>query len=167
MATYTGFVIPAFASTTTTIILPAPTRNRVTQYRPTFGESEVNAGSDTPVFPDLEPSGAAIGGRRLLADHLMRRLTTPRGSIPMLPDYGIDVRDFLSAKMSPDELYSLRSMVENELKEDERISDASVLATFDRQTETITLECTVEAGSGPFVFTTKINALNIDLLMEG
>lgn len=167
MATYTLKLIPGTtAGAITTIVVPAPPKKRLTQYVPRYSAEEISLGSDTPVFPDLEPSGALVSGRRLLADHLLRRITTPRGSIPMLPDYGIDVRELLNDKIDANSLYALRAMIEAELLEDERVSAASVVAEFNRQTETLSFDVTVEIADGPFRFTALITALSIDLLME-
>lgn len=159
------FPFPTVTVVTNTVEIPAPPRVRVTQYQQTLGGDIEDFGTDTPVFPDLDESATLYGGRTILADHLLRRLLTRKGTMPMLPDYGIDIRDSLSDKVTSESLFALKASIENELTEDERVLSASATLDYSLSTETLTIDIAVELETGPFQFSVRLNQLDVQLLL--
>src|SRR5574337_487746 len=91
-------------------------------------------GQDVSTFPDLDPSFSALTGPRVVAEAIARRLSTPRGSLPFYPDYGIDVRDWVNESITRDRLAQFRRALEAEVVKDERVDSADSAIAFNTQT---------------------------------
>lgn len=87
-------------------------------------------GVDLSCVTDLDPVLRTVTGKTLLAQAIVRRLTTPRGMLIDDPNYGLDVREWLSMEMTPIVLARLRAAVRSELEKDERVSSVNVDTTF-------------------------------------
>lgn len=89
-------------------------------------------GSDLSCVGDLDPNARELDGfdRLVLAEALIRRITTTRGSLPGDADYGIDVRSYLNRGTDVNELRNISDRVQLELLKDDRIVRAQVTATF-------------------------------------
>jgi hypothetical protein len=61
-----------------------------------------------------------------LGEALLRRLTTPRGTLPDDRNYGIDVRSFCNLGMSTQDIRDLASKIRSEVTKDDRVDDAAV-----------------------------------------
>jgi hypothetical protein len=53
-------------------------------------------GTDTSTFPGVDETFAPISGGRVVCEAVARRLLTPAGFLAFHPEYGFDVRSFLS-----------------------------------------------------------------------
>jgi hypothetical protein len=53
-------------------------------------------GSDISTVPTLDPSFATLTGPHVLSQALLRRFTTPLGSLVDDPTYGLDIREYLN-----------------------------------------------------------------------
>jgi phage baseplate assembly protein W len=87
-------------------------------------------GSDLSCVTDLDPTGAVVSGRRLLAEAIARRLQTPRGGLIDDPDYGYDVTDFLNDDLSPRDLALMATNINAECAKDQRILSANSTVTL-------------------------------------
>jgi hypothetical protein len=119
-------------------------------------------GVDLAGILDVGSTLVLTSGRRALAEALLRRLTTPRGSLFYDFDYGFDLRSFISAP-APQPGY-LEMQVRSELEKDERVESVEVEVSF--ISETLTVRLTVTDGSGPFKLTLAVTNLTVEYLVE-
>ncbi len=120
------------------------------------------AGSDG--LPGLDPAFRVVSGRTALAQALLRRLTTPRGSLVGDAGYGCDVRGWASDSLSPGDLRRLEARVADEIRADERVDDVAVTATFALEVLRIVARVRVVDGSTPLRLTLAVSAVTAELL---
>jgi hypothetical protein len=113
---------------------------------------------------DVTPTFARVTGRRLLAEAVVRRITTRKGQLIDDPNYGIDVRDWLNEGMTPPHLARLAGTIDGELVKDERIIASKTRTAFDPRTSVLTVTTALEDGDGPFTLVAAISALSVQLL---
>lgn len=88
-------------------------------------------GVDVATSDDLDVSGANTSGKKTLAENLIRRSTTPAGLLEYATENdSFDIREYWSADMGDAELNALAAAAEAAYLSDERVSDASVVATL-------------------------------------
>jgi hypothetical protein len=89
-------------------------------------------GSDLSCDSDLTETMVELAGDDplVLAQALVRRLDTVRGSLPDDPNYGYDVVGQLNAPKTDAELRALERNVELEWRKDDRVGTATVEVTF-------------------------------------
>lgn len=91
-------------------------------------------GSDIAMTDDAGDVHADMLERRgddplVLAEALVRRLDTPRGSLPDDRDYGYDVRGHLNRGTTAQEIRGMSSGVHGEVTKDDRVGSARVDVT--------------------------------------
>lgn len=116
---------------------------------------------------DLTPGMLESTGRAVLAESLVRRQTTRRGSVIDAPNDCFDIRDWLSSEMIPTKLSQLRGTLRAELEKDERVKIATVTMAYNEQSKTLTITEAIDSTSGPFKLTLSVTDLTISLLTEG
>jgi len=119
-------------------------------------------GVDLAGILDVGSTLVLTRGRRALAEAILRRLTTPHGSLFYDFDYGLDLRAFIGALAPP--TGSLEMKVRTEVEKDERVESVEVEATF--ISETLTVRLTVTDRNGPFNLTIAVSSLTVELLVE-
>lgn len=112
---------------------------------------------------DITPGMLESTGRAVLAERLVRRQTTPKGSVQGSPNDCFDVRDFLSKEMDQTQLSQLKGVIRQELLKDPGCLDVVVTMTFNQGKLTIREQVTSSAG--PFVLTIAITDLTLDVLL--
>jgi hypothetical protein len=100
-----------------------------------------------------------------LGQSLVRRLITPRGSMPWAPNDGTDIRDFLNQGHKPRNTFLVQQAVKDEVEKDERVQSALVSAAFAGDSMTLTLQ--VVTASGPFKLILLVDTLTISILGGG
>lgn len=127
---------------------------------------DVDFGSDisSPIGPggemDLSPFLESVDGLEMLGQRLIRRITTPTGSVIDDEEWGIDVRAWLN-----DETPSEREIawaVASQWEADECVESAEVLVTFEEGA--LTIKGTVETAAGPFEMVLAVSAVTVELL---
>lgn len=122
----------------------------------------VDFGRDLSCADDLEDDMAEVEGPALVAQAIYRRLYTPRGALWQDPDYGLDLRDYLSRRMTAAEIAAIPGDVVKEILKDERVERATVKLT--KQTlEVLEIMVNVEAGTGPFSLTISVTQAAVTL----
>ena len=126
-------------------------------------------GSDISCARDLDPSMAETDGftTLALAQYVVRRLDTPRGTLPDDKDWGISVTSYLNKGSTSQELLQIAGQVRAELSQDDRIDTLTVQVTSDDVGKTFRLSILitpVAAGLGPFTLT--LSASDSGLLLE-
>lgn len=86
-------------------------------------------GKDLSCVSDLTETMEEVEGPLVVAQAIVRRLTTPRGGLPYDPNYGLDVRGFLNRATTTAELRSIAGQVRLEVTKDDRVESASVTVT--------------------------------------
>lgn len=124
-------------------------------------------GSDISCAYDVDAGMAELDGfdTLVLAQALLRRLDTPRGSLPDDPGYGISLRDMLNKGTTTSEIASLAGRIRNELGKDDRVE--SVAATVTPSTgldslAVVVLVVPVDSGE-PFSMTLAVTSSAIVL----
>jgi len=110
---------------------------------------DVDFGHDLSCADDLEDDMAEVDGPTIVAQAIYRRLYTPRGALWQDPDYGLDLRDYLSRRMTSAEIAAIPGEVVKEIQKDERIASARV-RIVSQTAETLELWIGVDGGVGPF-----------------
>jgi phage baseplate assembly protein W len=94
-------------------------------------EEPVGWGSDLWCEDDLASDYREVSGSDplVVAQAAYRAITTPRGSVLGCPDYGVDLRGYLSMGITTRTLAALRGVVELQIARDDRIAAVTVTAT--------------------------------------
>lgn len=119
-------------------------------------------GTDVSTFPDLD--FIPISGQAAVGEAVARRLMTPRGSLPFLPNYGTDIRNRLNDTITPEQLASLRSSIEAEAEKDERVERAEATVTYLDASHTLLIALKLTTGTGPFDLVLRVSQLSVELL---
>lgn len=143
------------------VALPMPdgSTQTVVAIQPSFGIG-TNPVSGKPI-PDV------VSGRALLAEAIVRRISTERGTLPdsktptTVGNYGIDVLDSVDADMTAAEAGLLASSIDAQLRQEERITSSTTTATL--AGDILVINIAANDGAGPFKLTLTIDALNRNL----
>ena len=115
-----------------------------------LGNDSTDFGTDIALLTDLAPVWGLTTGLTNLACALVRRLSTPRGTLFYDLDYGFDVTALLNASLGPNDIASIRSGIGSELRKDPRVQSAAVTLVFTAASKTLQIAITVQTASGPF-----------------
>lgn len=119
-------------------------------------------GVDLYGIEDLTPSMRTVSGQLGLAMAIARRLITPLGALWYDPNYGCDVRRYLSAPVA--DTGAIAASVAHEAEKDERVERASARVTFVNRSLQISLS--LVSAVGPFAFTLSVSAVTAELLLK-
>ena len=119
-------------------------------------------GTDIDCAFGLSPSFQLVTGNTLLAQALMRRLTTPRGGLWYDPNYGFDLRILVGATLTNSQLGALSGMIEVECEKDDRVSSARCALTLANGRMTVAI--TVTTRTGAFDLTLGVSDVTVELL---
>lgn len=127
--------------------------------------ADIDFGSDISTVPDLDPAFRPISGQQVLAQALMRRLSTPRGALPFNPDDGLDLNDWLHRGIDTTTLYRLKNAVKAECEKDERVYAVAVSLSPSARLDALTIRIQVEPVTGQeFSMTARLTAFDFSLL---
>lgn len=152
-ATYCTMILP-YVDDTGTIVMRA-----VTTIQPPLG-----VGTD-PRSGAVLPS--VVSGRPLLAEAILRRVSTVRGTLPdtAIPtttaSYGIDILDSANADLTEEEAGQLSASVDAQCRQDERIVSSTTAGAL--VGNVLILPIVLRDGSGPFRLTLGIDVLDANL----
>lgn len=96
--------------------------------------------------PGLDPYLSLAREGTAYTQAIVRRWTTPRGSLYRHPEYGHDVRQYLNDDLDEADLPDIESALAEEARADERTDDAQVSVTFADDTLTVTARLTTITG---------------------
>jgi len=120
-------------------------------------------GTDIACGDDLDPNFTLVSGRALVAQDILHRLSTARGSLEWAPDDGLDLTSKLSADIDEDDILALQQDIAAEAQKDERIVNAVATAIYDYATEKLTVTLGGELTDGPFSFVFTVDKLGVYL----
>ena len=119
----------------------------------------------TPYLTEVDPFST-----RALGQALIRRITTPRGSVIDDQDYGLDIRSYLNRGVTVSDLNGIGGRIRGEMMKDDRVQNCEVTVTLP-SLRTLRVSCEVTPVS-PFgntfdlVFTVSDATLLINTLGE-
>jgi hypothetical protein len=115
-------------------------------------------GFDFGGVEDVDPHLSIVGGRLGLAQSLLRRLTTRKGTLLDDPSYGYDLRMLIGAAVTRSEV---EQGVSAQVLADERVRDAQVQVTVG---ETIRVDIRIVDSQGPFRLVLAASDLSVEIL---
>ena len=123
-------------------------------------------GSDTYCLTDLPLIDVqVVDPKQLIAQRLVRRLSTPYGALGIIgddADAGLDVRQYLNAALSPRQVSAIAQAVESELLKDEQVANCTATLTF--AAGALVIGLSVVSAAGPFTLTLNVSALTTTLV---
>lgn len=131
--------------------------------------TDADFGRDLVALDSLDTTRTVTGIWALLYA-LGRRLSTARGRLLDDPDYGFDVREYLSEEIdvsNPRTLLELQGGARAECMKDDRVGACTVRATFLDLARRLTIEVLGESSEGPFELTLGVSAVTVEILKGG
>ncbi len=116
----------------------------------------------TPDALDLDPMFRTVSGARGLAEALLRRLTTPRGTLLDDASYGYDLRSRLNDSLTPYELVQIGVAARAEIERDERVESATATATLTGGRLRVVAQ--VLTAAGPFRLVLAVGSVTSEVL---
>lgn len=138
-----------------------PTMVTVTAVQPTLGLCTA-PGTSGPPLP------SSVAGRQLLAEAIVRRISTARGTLPdtkaptTTGNYGVDVGSEVDADMTASDAGRLAASIDAQCWQDERVFYSHTTATLAGSTLTVVVQ--LVDGAGPFKLTLAVNLVTGALL---
>lgn len=116
------------------------------------------------VTDDLPLRWSFSSGQRVVAEAVVRRWSTERGSLPYSPDYGTDARGMIGETMTRAQVGEWQSALEREAEKDERVLRASVALVYDYASARATIRGQLTTANGTFQLIASVNELTAALL---
>lgn len=119
-------------------------------------------GRDLSCTDDLTEDMREVEGPLLTVEALYRRLNSPRGCLWEDPDYGLDVREFLSKSMTQVEIDAIPGQIVAEAKKEQAVESFNA-KVVKRDIVTLVLSCTGTTSEGPFSFVLTATQAAVEL----
>src|SRR5262249_35544866 len=119
-------------------------------------------GTDLDCGDDLNPLGSTVTGPLCLAQAIQRRLSTPRGMVIDAPNYGRDLREYLSRGMAAENIEAIPGEVRAELLKDERLEEVDVVPTMPAS-DALRLDIACQTAEGPFSLVLDVTQAAVEL----
>ena len=116
---------------------------------------------------DLTPGMLESTGRAVLAERLVRRQTTRRGTVVDAPNDCFDVRDWMSSEFSPTKTSQLRGTIRAELMKDQAVRNVVVTVTYNSARKSLVIVEQIDSSEGPFTLTLTVGQLTLEILTTG
>lgn len=118
-------------------------------------------GTDFKGGYDLDPNLAESSGTTALAECIIRRLTTERGTLEDYPNYGEDLTQYIGRLgVSPS---AVESAVTSQCYQEEEVDGASVVVEFIGST--MVVKISIVAGEEPFELTLNVDELQVTAII--
>jgi hypothetical protein len=121
-------------------------------------------GSDISGITDVDASLSTVGGRLALAQRVLRRMSTQRGSLIASPLYGFDLQSCIGSMLP---VSAINQRVGEQVLLEPEIEDAAVDATFNAKTGELTVDINVVDADGPFDLTLTATELTLSAIADG
>ncbi len=135
----------------------------------TFPEEPFGYGRDLSCARDVDPNALEVDGftTRALAEAIVRRLDTPRGSLPDDGTYGIAAVTYVNRGVTTRSLQELAGQIRAEILRDDRVDTLTVTVRPSSLGQSLIIELAVrpfDPELGDFSLT--LNASDAGLLIE-
>jgi hypothetical protein len=128
---------------------------------------DLGLGTDWAIENDLEERIRLVTGHENLSLAVVRRLSTPRGGLFYDPDYGLDLRLWLSSDFSLSDIQTMAAQIEDEVGKDERIQSVRATISYDLGTERMDVVLDLVDEVGPFQLVLGISEVTVAILRGG
>jgi phage baseplate assembly protein W len=118
----------------------------------------------TETGPDLDSGFTEATGINVLAQSLVRRLSTPHGSVVGCPNDCTDLRTLLGAGITNSDAQAVQSAAQTEVQRDARVLQSAVTAQYNTATKAIVLSIRIVTAAGPFTMTLAVSSVTVQLL---
>lgn len=138
-----------------------PTLVPITTIQPPLGLGTA-PGTTSPPLP------SSVSGRPLLAESIVRRLATARGTLPdtatptTVGNYGLDLADSVDADMTQSDAGRLAASVDAQCRQDDRVFYSHTTAALTASTLNVVIQ--LVDGAGPFKLTLPISLVTNQIL---
>ena len=129
----------------------------------TYYGSSTQCIDDLPLISTQTTSPALVIGQRLA-----RRLTTPRGALALIgddPNFGFDVRQYINAKLTPQQRATAEANVTNEVLKDDEVQSADVTMSIG-DNGNVSIDIKFQAATGPFSLTLNVSQVSAALVFD-
>jgi hypothetical protein len=128
-----------------------------------IAEGDRSAAATVDVFHDgdLVPECPEVAGPVALAQRIARRLKTSNGFFPWWPNEGLNISDYL---LSRTPTWQIENQVKEEVKRDQAVVDAVVVATLSEDKRDLLVKIFVTSVFGPLELTMTANESSARLL---
>lgn len=126
----------------------------------------IDYGTDLSCIEDLEEECRVVSEPRVvLAQAIIRRWSTPRGTLPDDEDYGTDLAENINEDFDTLTMPRVTSDARAEALKDDRVIDCTIYEeAFDATTERLTFKAAIDGVEGPLTLTVAVTALTVTLL---
>jgi phage baseplate assembly protein W len=142
-------------------VATAPALAYLAEYQP----AAIDYGWDILTFPDLDVSFTPVNSARILSEALAKRFSTPTGKLFFHPDYGLDLREYLNSPMTDTLLIRIKSAVEIQAIQDERIFEALSTVSYDAASSTLLVQVDATSAFGPFSMVLAVTSVTVELIL--
>jgi hypothetical protein len=118
----------------------------------------------TATGPDLDSGFTEATGIPVLIQRLIRRITTPHGSVQGCPNDCIDVRNYLGAGITNADAQAIQSQIQTEWLRDQGVLSVQVTAQYNSTTNTLIIKGSGMSADGPFSLTLEVSRVTVDIL---
>lgn len=120
-------------------------------------------GTDFDLGTDLSPTMGLVSGRKCLAQAILRRLTTQRGTLERHPTYGFDLPAHLNETLDAGARLAIQQGILTQAQEDERVLRAAVAVEVVGMRK-LRVRLDLTDADGPFRLTLAVSALTVEIL---
>lgn len=115
--------------------------------------------------PDLDPLFGEVSGEQAVLECVARRFITTTGTLEGDPDFGTDLRIYMSARMSPIRLARLKQAIVAEALKEERVLSCTVVSVDPTAaTNALRVSITIQLATGTFPLTLEVSSLTVRML---
>jgi phage baseplate assembly protein W len=126
------------------------------------GGAQTNFGSAWNCVTDVAMPSVMVSGNTVVAQSILRRLTTPRGRLIDDANYGYDLTQFLNAALTTAQLSQIAKQAAAECAKDAQVLRASLTVMLTNGVLLVT--GTVYTANGPFQLVLSVSAVTVALL---
>lgn len=130
-------------------------------------------GTDLSLGSDLTEDMTEVSGVTLLAESLVRRFTTPRGTLPDIRgldlrdrNYGLDVASYLNRGVTAEEIRGLAANLRGEALKDPRLTAVTVTVTPSPTGSSLAIEVQATPRGSSESFALVLSATEAGVLLE-
>jgi len=120
----------------------------------------IDYGTDIACAGDVDPNFSLVSGPALVAQDMLHRFTTARGSLEWAPDDGLDLVAMVNDGIDDQRVFELQQQLADEASKDERVTQATADVSWGDATETLTVKLSGTLSTGqPFSFIFGVSKL--------
>lgn len=127
-------------------------------------------GSDAYCLDDLQLIDTLVTDPNILVcQRVARRLQVPRGALGLInddPDGGLDVRQFVNARLTTTQIQAAEAQIKAEVLKDEEVESATVKVTLSNQSGALSISIAMTSATGPFLLTLSVNDLTVQAVFS-